>query len=629
MNNFSKIIYLTNLLLLSLLIFLNIQESIPNFSSSTVTVRALSKSNEDSKGKEVWIANLEDKLLNSNLIKKQNWINKYGMIYADGSTDNKLIITSQKSLEFLSHPWSGSVEVIDSNNDITVLDLYSSDSSRKTIELPYQKPSSLNIVNFLTVALIFLLSNFLINILARIKIKINVPFNKIENKWVYLSVASFGTLILSIYLFAFWPGLISPDSISQWDQLSSFKFTDAHPAFHTLIYWLITRIYYSPASISIFQIISLVLIWLYGIKSILSNFKVSSLGKIIILITSAAFFALPPVGLMSVTLWKDVLFSYSLLLLTICLFNIAFDNSWINKKSNQSLLIITLVCTALIRHNGIITYLSIVFVLIYLYRNKVFKTILISILIILIVKYPFYKILKINKFEESSVSSGYALNYLNAYVYNKPALKEKYNEFYSQLYPDKKALVFYDSFCGNYSLMGLNYLFFNDQKDTIEKYLKEEIANDPLFITNEIKKRSSLIWQVKQPTSTYTYTHAIDDYKTRDVMKKKYNINFFNPNSKLSFFIRKIVYLTESEKYKNLFWRPALNLIIVLFISLYTLKKYKRGNSVILIIPIMTVSLGLFLTIPGQDYRYIYANLLISFYSAIILFGNKKTKKSP
>ena len=50
---------------------------------------------------------------------------------------------------------------------------------------------------------------------------------------------------------------MSNDSVDQWGQVLSGKFVDSHPAFHTLIIWLLTRVWLHPAVISSAQIIGL------------------------------------------------------------------------------------------------------------------------------------------------------------------------------------------------------------------------------------------------------------------------------------------------------------------------------------------------------------------------------------
>ena len=122
-----------------------------------------------------------------------------------------------------------------------------------------------------------------------------------------------------IYWLAFFPGVMSYDSVNQWDQLSTFKITNLHPAFHTILEWLLTRIWYSPAIISLFQVVLASLVIGYGLNSIR---KVSRLPGYILIALGLLISANPIVGVMDVTLWKDVLYSFAILLLTIYLFNI-------------------------------------------------------------------------------------------------------------------------------------------------------------------------------------------------------------------------------------------------------------------------------------------------------------------
>jgi hypothetical protein len=59
----------------------------------------------------------------------------------------------------------------------------------------------------------------------------------------------------ALYLLAFWPGIMTEDSIDQWTQAQRGVFRDEHPAVHTLLIWLITRLWNSPAAVALLQIV--------------------------------------------------------------------------------------------------------------------------------------------------------------------------------------------------------------------------------------------------------------------------------------------------------------------------------------------------------------------------------------
>jgi hypothetical protein len=67
-------------------------------------------------------------------------------------------------------------------------------------------------------------------------------------------------IVWSIYLLAYWPGLMSYDSLQQWEQMTTGQLDNWHPAFHTMSNWLITRLWLSPAAVALTQIATLSLL---------------------------------------------------------------------------------------------------------------------------------------------------------------------------------------------------------------------------------------------------------------------------------------------------------------------------------------------------------------------------------
>src|SRR5512132_2758672 len=53
-----------------------------------------------------------------------------------------------------------------------------------------------------------------------------------------------------IYWLAFFPGVVSSDVVSQWQQIQSRSYDDMQPAFDTFVIWLLTRPWHSLAAVS-------------------------------------------------------------------------------------------------------------------------------------------------------------------------------------------------------------------------------------------------------------------------------------------------------------------------------------------------------------------------------------------
>jgi hypothetical protein len=74
--------------------------------------------------------------------------------------------------------------------------------------------------------------------------------------------------VWSIYFLTFFPGIMTPDSIRQWGQVISGQFNDALPVTHTLLVILLTRLWFSPAAVIVFQIVTLGIAVAWGIRLI-------------------------------------------------------------------------------------------------------------------------------------------------------------------------------------------------------------------------------------------------------------------------------------------------------------------------------------------------------------------------
>ena len=52
-----------------------------------------------------------------------------------------------------------------------------------------------------------------------------------------------------VYLLAFWPGILTEDSIEQWTDMTSGVLRGYHSPLQTTLHWLLTRLWFSPAII--------------------------------------------------------------------------------------------------------------------------------------------------------------------------------------------------------------------------------------------------------------------------------------------------------------------------------------------------------------------------------------------
>ena len=75
-------------------------------------------------------------------------------------------------------------------------------------------------------------------------------------------------IIFSIYLAVFNPCIATIDSFNQLHQIASGHFTNWHPFFHTFIEMLCLKVYPSPMSVGIFQILVFSIMWMVYLFSL-------------------------------------------------------------------------------------------------------------------------------------------------------------------------------------------------------------------------------------------------------------------------------------------------------------------------------------------------------------------------
>ena len=171
--------------------------------------------------------------------------------------------------------------------------------------------------------LLYTILNFLIPKLMNLDKMVLEKQNKQKNtKWVF--IISFIILLFgwSIYLLAYYPGIMTGDSMTEITFIMN-KFvylSDHHTIMHIMFISLPLRlglvlfnnINMAAAFVALTQMIILDLIFSYAI-----TFLYKRNVKIPILILILLFYLLPLFGFYSITMWKDVIFGGSLLLLTI------------------------------------------------------------------------------------------------------------------------------------------------------------------------------------------------------------------------------------------------------------------------------------------------------------------------
>ena len=122
-------------------------------------------------------------------------------------------------------------------------------------------------------------------------------------------------IVFSIYLAVFSPGIATYDTFNQMHQIASGRFANWHPFFHTFINMMCLKIYPSITVICILQILTFSLMWMVICKYHRNDRSESDMNFKLQAILSLIICLIPINALYSITVWKDVLFSYFVMFL--------------------------------------------------------------------------------------------------------------------------------------------------------------------------------------------------------------------------------------------------------------------------------------------------------------------------
>lgn len=446
-------------------------------------------------------------------------------------------------------------------------------------------------------------------------------------------------VIFLFYLYVYNPGILTVDSYSQLHQIATKQYTNWHPFFHTLIEKACIKIYPSPISVCVLQILTFSTMW----TIICRTFRDNDAGFDKIFIIQAAItlvISLIPINaLYSITLWKDILFSYFMMFLVFMIYQL------LTKKCNVSyafaiILSIVMAFVAQLRPNGIfIILIMLVILAIYLYRNNKDKKLylivpaLTIILILMIASLNVAFDVEDNQKDAvftkvSHMLADYDMNLdiskddrtMIHYLIDESSIKSKYQPTYS------------DPIWG-----AANEQVFKHNKATYIGMAIGYSLSNPGHFLKYIASSSPIVWDITRDANWVGTVYKTDInnanrffYSDNVTPASKYDgMMARHPGSPEYAVLNKFAYdVKDNTLTDTLFDSPALYmyLAIILMVAIHVLTRSK--DIYVAYIPnLLNIILVLFST-PIQDNRYLYPNLLVAYLLIIILIWAFENRNS-
>ena len=446
--------------------------------------------------------------------------------------------------------------------------------------------------------------------------------NKGNKEYLKQNIIIFTTmlLLLTVVLLSFAPGLYTHDGLVQWKQVETNQLKNNHPFMSTFVWWLLSKIWFNPTCLLVFQIILLSIIWTAICNELKTenNFLRRWIYTVIICF-------IPIIFSYAITTWKDIIYSYMLVLCSLMIF-IGIKKKFKYSYWNLFILNLSLACIWSYRYNGIIAVGLLLLTLLIIYiKNKIgMKKILISFGMFAIILGSFKIPEKIMCHSEpNEASSDIALFIISTLVHEDKIDEQEDLEIIDKIYNIEKFKEEYNPYLIN--TMSFSKYFNRDvakyYSNDIYRILIKYAIKHPLTIVNHYLKADNLLIGLRFGES-YVYVHQFTNWRTG--MSGDFN-GTVQPVFELGykFYLGLMNFTLENDILKHAYL-PAYSLYASIILMVIYCRRNKNKKYFLIILPMIFSTVSLLPMNIAQDLRYAYINYLTLLLIVIPLFFFKK-----
>ena len=449
-------------------------------------------------------------------------------------------------------------------------------------------------------------------------------------------------IIFSVYLAIFNPGIATIDSFNQLHQIASGHFTNWHPFFHTFIEMLCLKVYPSTISIAVLQILVFSTMWTVICRYVRKDNESSELFRIQIVFT-AIMCLIPINALYSVTLWKDVLFSYLMMFLCFLAMVMIDKNGDVDYKF---IIVISIVMAVIaeIRGNGMYVVaiaLCVYAVYLFLKRNRKMSMLLVILTVASILLISSLNIAYEVEDNEKDAVMAKVIHMLADYDLNlemEDADRAKIHE----LIQADKVKDYYMPTGTDPTLAIADLHHYKDNKGTYIGLAIKYSLKDPLHCMEYLLGSSPMVWNIVRDhwVGRPYYLDGNHDRLQSDFNSYygKHNYTPTTPYENLSYAnwgtpafdtLNLMALGIEGSPLDTVFNSPALNMYLSIAILIVMHVMFNAPREIYLMyVPNLLNIIMIFVSTPIQDYRYLYANLLVCYLLIMVLIGLRHAHRS-
>lgn len=431
-----------------------------------------------------------------------------------------------------------------------------------------------------------------------------------KKKWLVFMITAFLTIgVMLIWIFAYYPGSFSSDSIDQYRQALEENYNDWHPAWHTIIFFTLPlKIFGKAAAIIILQNIYFSLLMGYLALTIYE------IGDLKATFLSISFILLNPyVGHIMLYPWKDVAFALGALFCTVFAIRLVVMEE--NTKRTWKLIAfgVALASTTIFRHNAILYTLPLLIAISLKTDKKTWlKVTIVTLISFFIIKVPIYNGLNVTKPGKRVLeSTGLPLTVIANVVKETPdKLDEELTEFAYTLAAPELWEEKYS--CGNFN--SIKWEGINTSLVDKEGYWGMFKLMLKCF---QLSPGASLDAFISLTDVVYGFENGLEGNVTTEISGNDYGISYVDNPGKLVEMCREVVnnYSTFIDGTVFRYFRTygvCLAVVIVTFLGKLDFKSWNSWKRTFMLIPLLAYDFGTMLLLTGPDSRFFFITFWVT-----------------
>lgn len=443
--------------------------------------------------------------------------------------------------------------------------------------------------------------------------------------WIRYSIPPLFTGLL--YWLTFYPAILSEDSIDQWRQVLTGQFNDWAPAIYTIITAGVAKIWHTPASMALLQVLVFSLLVGWGV----GQFRSLGLPQGIGWGLSLLFALVPANPLLAITHWKDVLYSYGLAgLFILCVWIAETQGKWLAERRHWFGLSFMATTVFLFRHNGAAIFFVVFLVLLVLYQ-RYWKSIGLATLVGLAIGFgirgPLYDFFRVDR-NSYILGDTIFLHHFGAHITGGTPLIEEERAYFNALTP----LEEWPYYCCNVSPIYFtdrfnHQLFADNHSRHLGMFFQLALRNPGVELKHWLCS-SGLVWRVCVECTTLYHNIEIVNGDVRWIEKNPYGVS---EQSRLPWLTLPLAeWVVWSSTYgAGVLWSAggALHVFLVIWGIVSLQRRSWTWGVAVGVVPILQ-SLIMALVNISSDFRYQYGVFLIALFSLGMLWMGKTARSS-